>query len=359
MRATSQTHMESPRLSHLFCGMPQPPSRREAGPGLGAVRSERAIGALRRELRTRRYSRKTERAYVGWVVRYLRFHESRDPGELSVGHIDAFLTWLATEGKVGAATQNQAASALVFLYKTVLGRDPGSLENAVRAHKGKRLPVVLERSEVGRILDELAPPYRLIARLLYGSGLRLSEALHLRVHDVGLERREILIRAGKGDQDRVSMLPDRVQEEVAAQIRIVRDQHERDLARGAGWVELPDAVARKYPNAPKELGWQWLFPATKLAVLSRAGQQARRGRHPLHDSAVQRTVKDAVRAAEITKPATCHTFRHSFATHLLQDGYDIRTIQELLGHKSVRTTMIYTHVLNRGGQGVRSPLDRL
>jgi integron integrase len=332
---------------------------REAGPGLGAVRSERTIEALRRELRTRHYSRKTERAYVGWVVRFLDFHGRVDPGELGRAQIDAFLTSLATEAEVGAATQNQAASALMFLFKNVLGRDPGSLENTIRAQKGKRLPVVLERDEVWRILSGLDSPYRLIATLLYGSGLRLAEALHLRVHDVELDRREILIRAGKGDQDRVSMLPDRVRRELSDQITVVQAQHERDLAREAGWVDVPDAVARKYPNAPRELGWQWIFPATKVSRLSRPGHSLRVGRHPLHDSAVQRSVKEAVRSAGITKPATCHTFRHSFATHLLQDGYDIRTIQELLGHKSVRTTMIYTHVLNRGGPGVRSPLDRL
>jgi integron integrase len=314
---------------------------------------------MRTALRTRRYARKTERAYLAWVERYFRFYPGRDPRHLDLPEINAFLSALAVKGKVSAATQNQAASALLFLYRGVLGCDPGPIEGVVRARRGKRLPVVLEREEVAQVLRQLTPPYRLISTLLYGSGLRLSEALHLRIHDVEQDRREILIRGGKGDKDRVTMLPEAARLAVVEQMGFVRALHERDRARGAGWVELPDAVGRKYPNAGQELGWQWLFPATRLSALRSAAHRNERGRHPLHDSAVQRAVKQAVSQTGISKPATCHTFRHSFATHLLQDGYDIRTIQELLGHKSVRTTMIYTHVLNRGGHGVRSPLDRL
>ena len=324
---------------------------------MGPVNRERVLEALRRALRTRRYSRKTERAYVGWAQRYMRFHKGKEPSRLGRKDIDAFLTALAIKGRVSAATQNQAASALLFLYRSVLGVDPGAIESVVRARAGKRLPVVLERDEAKEVIAQLDHPYRLIATLLYGSGLRLSEALHLRIHDIEMERRELLIRGGKGNKDRVTVLPESARLAVVEQTGFVRAQHERDRARGAGWVDLPDAAAIKYPNAPRELGWQWLFPATKLAMLQKS--PIRKGRHPLHDSAVQRAVKDAVRRAGISKPATCHTFRHSFATHLLHDGYDIRTIQELLGHKNVRTTMVYTHVLNRGGLAVRSPLDRL
>jgi len=237
----------------------------------------------------------------------------------------------------------------------VVGRDLGAIDGMVRARSGKRLPIVLERDEVRRIMERLEMPYLLVATLLYGSGLRLHEALSLRIHDLQLERGELVVRQGKGGRDRVTMLATSATERLKGWIGRRAKQHARDLERDAGWVELPDALHRKCPNAGKELGWQWLFPATRILNLS----NGRRGRHPLHDSAVQRAVKEAVRSSGVSKPATCHSFRHSFATHLLQDGYDIRTIQELLGHKSVRTTMIYTHVLNRGGMGVRSPLDRM
>ena len=289
---------------------------------------------------------------MGWAKRFLRF-QTAQPRQSELGHVNAFLSSLATQSRISASTQNQAASALCFFHKHVLGVQLGALDEMVRAKRGKRLPVVLERSEVRQVVSHLEMPHRLVAMLLYGSGLRLHEALGLRVHDIELERGEVLVREGKGGHDRVSMLAHAVKAPVEEWLERVRRVHARDSARGAGWVELPDALPRKYPSAGRELGWQWIFPGSRVHRLP----GGRRGRRPLHDSAAQRAVREAARTSAISKPAPCHTFRHSFATHLLQDGYDIRTIQELLGHKSVRTTMIYTHVLNRGGRGVRSPLD--
>jgi integron integrase len=332
-------------------------ARTEAGPGLPEARKREAIlHALARALQGRQYARRTVRTYCGWASRFLRTCEPIDPARLSTKDINAFLSTLAIRDRVSPATQNQAASAILFLFRHVLGRDPGPLEGITRARAGKSLPVVLERAGVAAVLHELRPPHSLVARLLYGSGLRLLEALGLRIKDISLERREITVRGGKGRRDRVTMLPEAAKHAVLEQTGFVRAMHERDLRRGAGSVALPHAIARKYPAAATDLAWQWLFPAARLSTDRRAGGRAR---HPLHPSAVQRAVKAAVRATGIDQRASCHTFRHSFATHLLEDGYDIRTIQELLGHKSVRTTMIYTHVLNRGGAGVRSPLDRL
>ena len=331
--------------------------RTDAGPGLPDHRKrELILQALTDALRSRQYAPRTIRTYRAWASRFLRSCDPLEPGRLSAAHINRFLSDLAIRQRVSPATQNQAASAILFLYRHVLGRDPGPLERITRARAGKRLPVVLDRSSVAALLHELDPPYSLVATLLYGSGLRLLEALHLRVKDVSIERQEIMARAGKGNRDRVTMLPEAAKHAVIEQMGFVRALHERDLRRGAGRVELPHAIARKYPTAATDLAWQWLFPAARLSVDREARHRMRR---PLHPSAVQRAVKAAVRAAKIDQRATCHTLRHSFATHLLEDGYDIRTIQELLGHKSVKTTMIYTHVLNRGGAGVRSPLDRL
>jgi integron integrase len=313
------------------------------------------LAALRDALRARHYSRRTIKIYISWIGRFLRFHEGMHPSALGRSELNAFLTHLAVNAGVGASTQNQAASALVFYFGNVLGRDLGPVDSIVRGRRGKRLPVVLDRDEVRVVLRNLRMPHRLIATLLYGSGLRLHEALMLRVHDVALARREIVIREGKGGSDRITMLAQAAEPPMHEWIRRRERLHERDLERGAGWAELPDALHRKYVNAGRQIGWQWVFPGTTLQRFA----SGRRGRSPLHDSAVQRAMKDAVRRSGLSKPATCHTFRHSFATHLLEDGYDIRTIQELLGHKSVRTTMIYTHVLNRGGKGVRSPLDRI
>ena len=314
------------------------------------------LAQVRGALRARHYSVRTQEAYVGWVRRFVRFHGVRHPVELGGPDISRFLTWLAEEGRVSASTQTQAASALLFLYREVLGQGLDRLDGVVRARQPRRLPVVLTRDEVRRVLAELEGTRRLVAALLYGSGLRLLEALRLRVKDLDLGAGELVVRRGKGGKDRVTMVPQAFLGPLLAQRERVRQLHLGDLARGAGHVVLPDALARKLPGAPRDLAWQWFFPATRLSRLDPAGL---RGRHHLHESVVQRAVQEAVRRAGIAKRATCHTLRHSFATHLLEDGYDIRTVQELLGHRDVNTTMIYTHVLNRGGLGVRSPMDRL
>ena len=275
---------------------------------------------------------------------------------MGAGEVSAFLTALAVQSKVAASTQNQALSALLFLYREVLGVGLPWLEDLVRARRPVHLPVVLTRDEVRAVLQRLDGAPRLMAILLYGAGLRLLECCRLRVKDVDVATNQLTIRDGKGHKDRATMLPAAVKADLTAHIERVRRQQEGDLRHGAGWVELPGALMRKYPNASRDWGWQWVFPATRTYVDRITGQ---RRRHHLHESVLQRAVKDAVRAAGIAKPATCHTFRHSFATHLLEDSHDIRTVQELLGHRDVSTTMIYTHVLNRGPAGVRSPADRL
>ena len=317
------------------------------------------IGQLQRALRARHYSRRTEQAYCRWVRRYVRFHGLRHPADMAEPEINAFVTHLAVAEHVSASTQTQALSALLFLYRHVLHREVGELHELVRARKPRRLPVVLSREEVRAVLHELEhddPQCRLIASLLYGAGLRLSECLRLRVLDLDLARGELTVRSGKGGKDRATTLPQALVPDLRDQLRRAQLVHERDLAEGWGAVELPAALERKYPRAPWEWRWQWVFPQQRRWTDRRTGRQ---GRHHLDPSVVQRAVKDAVRRAGIDKHATCHTLRHSFATHLLEAGYDIRTIQELLGHKDVGTTMIYTHVLQRGAQGVRSPLDSL
>ena len=330
------------------------------GPGSRArVNREQAPKLLiqvRRALRVRHRSERTEDAYVGWIKRFVRFHGMRHPAEMGEAEIEQYLTHLAEVGKVSASTQSQAASALIFLYKVVLGRKLGWVDGVVRAKAPRRLPVVLTRSEVRAVFEHLQGSKLLVAMLLYGSGLRLMECLNLQVKDVDMERGEICVRRGKGAKDRVTVLPASVKDRLSAHLAEVRERHQRDLANGAGYVELPNALERKYPRANREWAWQFVFPAGRLWTDPRTGRGYRRH---LHETAVQRAVKEAVRRAGITKRATCHTFRHSFATHLLEDGYDIRTVQELLGHKNVQVTMIYTHVLNRGGLGVRSPADGL
>ena len=312
------------------------------------------LDQVRDTIRTRHYSPRTGKAYVAWIRRFILFHGKRHPRGMGAEEVTAFLTDLATRRGVSASTQNQALSALLFLFREVLGQDLPWLDGVVRARRPARLPVVLTRREVGALLAEMRGLARLMASLLYGSGLRVMECVRLRVKDLDLERLEITIRSGKGQKDRVTMVPARLAGELRAYVGRVKRLHEADVARGWGHVELPAALGRKYPNASREWGWQWVFPATRVYRDVETGEVRR---HHLHETVLQRGIKDAVRSAGIPKHATPHTLRHSFATHLLEAGYDIRTIQELLGHRDVSTTMIYTHVLNRGGLAARSPLD--
>jgi integron integrase len=321
-----------------------------------AAQAPRLLLQLRQAIRLHQYSPRTEEAYVGWVRRFVRFSGMRHPTELDASDVTRFLTVLADAGRVSASTQTQALSALLFLYRQVLGRELEPLEPIVRPSAPVQLPVVLTREEIRAIGGGLRATPRLVAMLMYGSGLRLLEALQLRVKDLDFATGEITVRRGKGAKDRVTMLPECVQQDMKAQLDRVRRLHQRDLASGGGCAPLPGAFHRKAPGAAKEWGWQFVFPATRRYADPESGMWYR---HHLHESAVQRAVKRAVLELGIPKRATCHSFRHSFATHLLQDGYDIRTVQELLGHRDVATTMIYTHVLNRGGFGVRSPADRL
>ena len=316
---------------------------------------ERLIPHMRRLMRLRHYSRRTEDVYVAWVRRFVRFHGSRHPRELGEAEISAFLTSLVRRrgGGVAAGTQNQALAAILFMYRHVLVIPIAMGRDVARAKRPKRLPVVMTPEEVWRVIGEMTGVERLAAMLMYGSGLRVLECMSLRVQDVDFSARQILVRGGKGNKDRRTVLPESVTHGRAAHLRRVRQLYERDLRRGAAGVLLPDALALKYPNAARDWRWQWVFPATRVF----RGRGGSRWRHHLHDSAVQRAVHDAVKSAGLAKRVSCHTFRHSFATHLLQAGYDIRTLQELLGHSDVRTTMIYTHVLNIGGLGVRSPAD--
>jgi integron integrase len=302
------------------------------------------------------YSRRTERAYTAWIRRYILFHGKRHPATMGAAEAAAFLSHLATCGRVSASTQNQALAALLFLYRHVLGVDLPWLDDIVRAKRPQRLPVVLTRTEVARLLAELEGMPLLMAKLLYGAGLRLLECCRLRIQDVDFERRQIIVRGGKGAKDRATLLPRIAREALQRQIAQARDQHRDDLRRGAGWVELDAALSRKYPNAGRETGWQWVFPATRTYVDQ---ETAQRRRHHLHETVLQRAVRAAAHRAGLTKRATCHTLRHSFATHLLEEGRDIRTVQELLGHRDLSTTMIYTHVLQSGPLGVSSPLDSL
>lgn len=312
------------------------------------------LDRVRERIRFKHYSIRTEDSYVQWIRRFILFHGKRHPAEMGAVEVEAFLTHLAVEGNVAASTQNQARSALLFLYKAVLGSELPWLNNVEQAKKPRRLPVVLTEDEVRAVLASLDGVHWLVAALLYGAGLRLMEALRLRVQDVDFKRREILVRNGKGFKDRVTMLPARVAGRLQSHLVAVRLLHEKDLAEGLGEVHLPYALDRKYPNAGRSWGWQYVFPSGNRSVDPRTGKTRR---HHLDEQTIQRAVKQAVRTVGVVKPATPHTLRHSFATHLLQNGQDIRTVQELLGHEDVQTTMIYTHVLNRGGRGVTSPLD--
>jgi integron integrase len=304
-------------------------------------------------IRVRHYSIRTEKSYVGWIRRFILYHGKRHPREMGAAEVGAFLTHLAVTRNVSASTQNQALNALVFLYRAVLERPLGELHGVTRAKRPRRLPVVLTRDEVAALLHHLEGVHWLAACLLYGSGLRLMECIRLRVKDLEFEHRAIFIRSGKGGKDRVVTLPDALVTPLQRHLATVRNIHEKDLFDGYGKVWLPHALARKYPGAPAQWGWQYVFPASRRSIDPHSGQVRR---HHFDESGIQRAVKTAIRRAGIDKPASCHTLRHSFATHLLERGMDIRTVQEQLGHKDVRTTQLYTHILGRGGHAVISPL---
>jgi integron integrase len=314
------------------------------------------LDQLRLALRTWHYSPRTQETYCMWVRRFIFFHGKRHPAEMAEAEINTFLTYLAVKEKVSASTQNQALSALLFLYRHVLNRKIGDVGEVIRARKPKRLPVVMTREEVKAVINHLTGDKRLMAGLMYGAGLRVMECLQLRVQDIEFARREITVRSGKGDKDRVTMLPESLAKSLQDHLRKVRAIHDKDLRDGWGRVPMPDGLDRKYPNSSTEWRWQWVFPQENRWINHETGE---RGRYHMDESILQKAFKQAVEKTELVKRATCHSLRHSFATHLIEDGYDIRTVQELLGHKDVRTTMIYTHVLNRGGHGVRSPVDSL
>jgi integron integrase len=307
-------------------------------------------------LRTRRYSIRTEQSYESWVTRFISFNENREPEKLGSGEVVSFLQHLAVQRNVAESTQNQALNALVFFYDKVLKQPLGDIGNFARAKRPKRLPVVLTRSEITKIFEQMTGRQKLMASLLYGTGMRLMDCIRLRVQDIDFGYRQIVIRDGKGKKDRVVPLPERIVDNLKAHLALVHETHKADLEKGLGETYLPDALNRKYPNAAKEWGWQYVFPSGRLSVDPRSGKTRR---HHIHENGLQKAIKKAAQQLQIPKRVNCHALRHSFATHLLESGYDIRTVQELLGHADVSTTMIYTHVLNRGGKGVQSPLDGL
>ena len=314
------------------------------------------LDQMRDRIRLKHYSIRTESAYVDWARRYILFHNKRHPGEMGAKEVEQFLTWLAVERNVSASTQNQAKAALLFLYRETLEIKLPWLENIVMAKTPRRLPVVLTQREARQLLNELSGTMWLITSLLYGTGMRLLEGLRLRVKDIEFDRHEIVVREGKGNKDRVTVLPENLIHPLQSQLEKAHNLHNRDLENGQGRTHLPDALSTKYPHADRAWGWQYLFPSPVLSTDPRSGEKRR---HHINESSVQRAVRTASKRAGIIKPCSPHVLRHSFATHLLQAGYDIRTVQELLGHKDLNTTMIYTHVLNRGGRGIQSPLDRL
>lgn len=316
--------------------------------------SPKLLDRMRAEIRVRHYSIRTEESYVDWARRFILFHNKRHPKDMGSEEVRDFLSHLALERKVSAATQNQAKSALLFLYRQVLLIELPWLDEVITAKASKRLPVVLTQTETRQLLNAMSGSMSLVASLLYGTGMRLLEGLRLRVKDVEFVRREVIVREGKGNKDRVTVLPENLILPLQTHLQKVKALHERDLEAGFGEVFLPNALAQKYPKAGKAWGWQFVFPSTVRSVDPRTGIERR---HHVYEASVQRAVREAAKLAGIHKPVTPHVLRHSFATHLLQAGYDIRTVQELLGHKDVQTTMIYTHVLNRGGRGVKSPLD--
>jgi integron integrase len=320
------------------------------------MQGPRLLDRMRAVLRTRHYSIRTEESYVQWAKRFILFHRKRHPSEMGAKEINEYLTSLAVERHVSSSTQGQALAALLFLYRDVLGAEVPWLSELVRAPRRERIPVVLTRAEVARLLGEMSGTAQLVARLLYGTGMRLLEGLRLRVKDLDFETGEVIVRAGKGNKDRTSTLPRVLSAALRRHMERVRALHDRDISEGFGRVWMPDALAVKYQNADVSWCWQWIFPAAKRSIDPRSGVERR---HHLGEQVIQRAVHGAVKKAGIEKPATPHTLRHSFATHLLESGHDIRTVQELLGHADVKTTMIYTHVLGRGASGVRSPLDTL
>lgn len=314
----------------------------------------RLLDQVRHVIRKKHYSIRTEQAYTDWIKRFILFHGKRHPKDMGESEISKYISYLAVKRNVAASTQNQALNAIVFLYKQVLKRDLGDFGNMERAKRPKRLPTVLTKNEADRVLTVMSGKSALMAKLLYGCGLRLMECLRLRVKDIEFDSNQIIVRDGKGQKDRVTMLPEQLKTQLIEYLKRVQIIHEKDLKCGFGEVYLPYALSRKYPNAAKEWYWQYVFPSTKISKDPRSGK---RRRHHAYETALQRAVRNAARSVGIPKPVSPHTFRHCFATHLLEAGYDIRTVQDLLGHKDVSTTMIYTHVLNKGGMGVKSPLD--
>ena len=314
----------------------------------------RLLDQVRNKIRVKHYSIRTEKTYVQWIKSYIHFHKLQHPEILSAKHIETFLTYLAVNRKVSASTQNQALSALLFLYKEVLQIELPYLDGVTRAKKSLHVPVVFSVGEAKSVINNLPVTYALMAKLLYGSGLRLMECVRLRVKDIDFNYKTITVRGGKGAKDRVTLLPEQVIESLKFQLKKAKELHDFDLQAGFGRTYLPFALERKYPNANIEWGWQYVFPASGRSIDPRSGVERR---HHIGEQGLQRSVKISIRKSNIFKKASCHTFRHSFATHLLSSGYDIRTVQELLGHKDIRTTQIYTHVLERGGNAVKSPLD--
>jgi integron integrase len=355
----------SPILNRPFTDLtatlePPTPQRSLQAPPEAPRRVPTQKPALRKqfeeEMARRNYSDSTREAYANWIRRLITFHGSKHPQDLSPLEITAFLNHLAVELHAAASTQSQALCAIIFLYREVMKHPDPWYENLVRAKKPRRLPTVLNRDEVRRLFYELQGIYHLVACLLYGTGLRLNEGLGLRIKDIEFDSNRIMVRQGKGQKDRTTILPQSLKPRLEHQLRLVRQLHDKDLAMGGGYVALPYALANKYPNANRELYWQWIFPASRTYRDDETGELRR---HHLHETAVQKSIHQAARVAALDKPVGPHTLRHCFATHLLEDGYDIRTLQELLGHSDINTTMIYTHVLNRGPGGVRSPLDRI
>ena len=318
------------------------------------TKPQKLLDRVRETIRTKHYSFRTEQTYVEWIKRFILFHKKRHPKEMGVDEVQAYITYLATERTVAASTQNQALSAILFLYKYVLQKEIVFPSDIIRASKPERLPTVLSHAEAMSIIGRMNSIPQLITKLLYGSGLRIMECMRLRVKDLDYQNHQLIVRDGKGENDRVTILPDSLIPDLKMHLETVRAIHQMDLKEGFGEVFLPYALARKFPNAPREFAWQYVFPASARSV-DPVSKRARR--HHLDVSVAQKAIRHAAQLAGINKPVTPHTFRHSFATHLLQNGYDIRTVQELLGHKDVKTTMIYTHVLQRGGLAVKSPLD--